>query len=326
MKKLLTLTICLLTVLCLLTGCGTESISFQGTYWLSNETLPFGAINEKCTYEVKCVSSSPSNSAELKNNAVSLEITNGEYVTLLTSSYGGEYGNHYEYVTTLDISGKYVINGEEFPFTDHTQTKTLFKPIVDSFAPIYSEKVSTCSSTVSYGNGGYAMQQFKYDYSVSYSGKNAVTKYSICDLNNESKTVSEDITYKKYTKGAYIDNELLLLIPRLFNISSNFYQAFNTIDILSKRNNQMYYSVSAQKSGEPEVKTFSGYSLNGDQTGDISTLKFVTAINETFSGSSIESYYAQNTVGDKHRLIRSYSKINDNIGILEYSLVSVENL
>ena len=214
------------------------------------------------------------------------------------------------------------------------QTEVVFESRANGFKPISAKRTTYNSLTGEevgatiffYYQNGYIEHRFKYEYTIDYTESDAKTKLTYTYFSEDIENVTEK-TFKNYSNGAYIDNNLLTLLPRAFNLSDGFHQTFKTIDVPSNANRDMVYAVSNTTDTISQYKLGVKYDyvLNGSPVsyGDtIDAVRLLTAINDTFSGSSIESYYAIDTATHRHRMIKSYSVINDDIGYMEYTLKS----
>ena len=77
-------------------------------------------------------------------------------------------------------------------------------------------------------------------------------------------------------------------------------------------------------SEELDVKNFPAYSLNGvTQDEQVSAGRLMIAMQDTYTGAVIESYYATDKATHRHRLVRVYTKLNESLGYLCYTLKSV---
>lgn len=321
MKKLITTIILSICLAFTLSGCGQATLDYQGAYWHEN-SAGFIGYNETNVYSVDVVSTKPSYSTEIKNEYVKLVIEQGDYVTNLKMLKSEEYGNHYVYTTSLIIKGKYVFESQEYSFEDDVITTTLFKNFSNGFSPISSKKTSSCSTTLLATSTGYDIVKTAYEFTVEYGEKDAILKRTIINsLNEESK---DQTTIKKYAKNNYIDNELLLLMPRAFKYDSPFTKNFDTISAVDKRNISMYFTT-ANTENKTTISTFeTNYELNGapaSENNSLQAILFTTAIDDTFKGFAIDSYYLIDQATHKHKMIRSYTTLNDNLGYLQYSLV-----
>ncbi len=334
MKKIKALFLVLLSSLFCLTGCVEKKINFEGEYWNSNPST-FSKIVEELVYDVKVVNVTPSNSKELKNEYVTFEITDGTYTTKLEGFPADT--NYYKYVTTLNVKGfyKYYIDEKPIEVNNFLQTEVIFESRANGFKPISSKRTTYNSETGQdngttiffYYNGGFLEHKFKYNYTIDYDGDDAITNSVYTYFSDEELVNEFNKTYKDYSDGAYIDNNMLTLLPRAFTLTDGFYQTFKTIDVPSNANREMIFAVSDSEDTVSQY-TFTvdyNYILNGakvDFNSSIVTAKLLTGINDTFAGANIESYYAVDKTTHRHRMIKSYSTLNDDIGYIEYSLKS----
>ncbi|MBR2376591.1 MAG: hypothetical protein IKA85_02275 [Clostridia bacterium] len=329
MKKLFTLFLVLIISIFTLTGCGETPLGFKAQYWHENvATTDFHPLNETIEYDVKVVNKTPSNSAEMKNNDVKMEITNGKYITTLKMLEDENNVPYYSYETELLIEGKYTFKEEVKEFTNDVKSTTLFKTIVNDFMPISTTKSSNKTTTIMSAVNGYALFDFTYSYDVNYGEKDATSKYT---LNTIGETKSEPIvknnTFKKYNDKAYIDSELLLLLPRAFSYEQSFMKSFSSIDVVTQKIQKMRYYAGTEKTEVPDIKSFNlKYNLNGSETGaeDFKAAKVQVLIDDTFSGAAMEAYYAVDHPTHRHRMVKCYTALNDSIGYLEYTIKSVQ--
>ncbi len=302
--KLLTATALAIFTLAL-TACNKTTLSTDGYFWFEDATsFPNGFV-EKLTYDVSVAHTTPSNSTELKLDGYSIEVTEGVYTTTLKTITGAN--DRYEYVTELNLKGSYVTPKETKEFIDTFKTTTEFSK---DLSPIKS--VKEYSSELS----GYA-----YNYQITYQGSTANCTLTEFVGSDNKATVS--FPFDKYNESAFVDNDLMLLYGRLFNIDASFSQSFKTIDVLSRKTHDMAYR--AGISGEKlDVKSLDNYALNGVQPTDakVNCVRIGISINDTFSGSSIEAYYATDHQTHRHRLIETYTRITGDIGYLKFSLKS----
>ncbi|MBO5850843.1 MAG: hypothetical protein J6R29_00740 [Clostridia bacterium] len=342
MKKLTTLFALLLASLFLFTGCVSASITYDGEFWNKNPA-GFTRIEETTVYDVKVVNTTPSYEDEIKNEHLKLEISDGTYTVTLKGVFAD--ANYYVLETELIVKGQYVYGENTIPVDDYVKTYTKFKSRANGFTPVYSMRTTFNEKTgkqhyntsmYSYASG-YVESNLRYEYSIEYSGKDATSKLvygaPIRDENTneiiDEQTIEETFTYKNYNDGAYIDNNLITFLPRAFNIKDDFYKGFSTIDVSNHEVKKMFYTVSSS-SNSVSQQTFENltydYLIDGTlQTVEsgFPTLRLYSAIDGTFTGAAIELYYASDASTHRHRLIKSYSALNDNMGFIEYTIKSV---
>ena len=329
MKKFLIATLVAIMFLFSLTGCGVSSLSLKAQYWYEDETVTgYKEINETIEYDVSVVYKTPSNSNEVKNENIWMEIENGTYTVNLRSSVDSKGNPCYEYSTSLAIDGKYVSKTDSFSFNDRVTSTTKFYNIIKEFKPISTKKTSTCSTVVASGQEGYGVMQFAYEYTIDYQEKNAITNYKL-DLLGESDTKvveNRKETFKNYLENAYVDNELLTLIPRTYGYDTAFSVTFNTIDVVTQKNQKMLYSAvgSDSKIDIKNLEIF--YELGGETVGakDLAVAKVKIMIDDTFSGYPIETYYITDHKTHRHRMALAYTALNNDVGYLEYKISKVE--
>ena len=321
MKKTLTLIITTVFLLLITASCGlSNTINYDGKYWYPDATAS-SYIYEQITYDVKVVSRTESDSTEIKNEYVSLAIDSGTYVTTLSKD-----GDNYVYETSLNVNGNYLYDENKEPVNNDLQTKAVFT--VNGFKPISSEKKSNSTTTMANINNSYSLINYSYDYKVNYNGKNAETVYNSKISGSETTTVTN--TYKNYVDSAYIDNELLTFMPRAinFNNKESYSLSFTTIDVITQKMHEMMFTT-VSNNVNLDVKTFTiAYDnlINGSQVtypeNKIQVVKVLLKINDTFSGGDIELYYAMDHQTHRHRLIKAYTPLNDQMGYMEYTIKS----
>ncbi len=320
MKKLITAIILSIFLAFTITGCGAKTLSYAGAYWHESGS-GFVGFNETNVYSVEVVSTKPSNSTELVNEYVSLVIEDGEYTTNLKMLNDETHGNYYAYTTTLKIKGKYVFETQEFAFEDDITTTTLFNSFAKDFSVIRSNRKSNNSTTLLAATSGYEITKASYEFNIEYGSSDAVlTRTIINSLNEESKDTT---TIKKYAKSNYVDNELILLMPRAYKYDTPFTDNFNSISGVDKRNLGLYYTT-ATNNNETTISSFNvSYEHNGVQTTSetLQAIMFRIGLDSTFSGPSIDAYYLIDQKTHRHKMLCAYTALNDSLGYLKYTLV-----
>lgn len=308
---LLTLGVCVFSM----TACSSTNLSTNGYLWFKN-TSAFArhGWTETSTYDVSFVHATPHNSTEVKVDGYSLEITEGKYITTLKTFR--DNGNYYEYTTKLILKFKYIVPNPETEgvYETHEETVNTTTKFKENLTPVKS--VKTYSSTFS---------NYHYEYEINYSGSTATANLTETDLEGNYPN-KQNFTFKKYNKKAYIDNDILLLIPRLFNVDDNFSREFRTIDVLSNKNfdMQMYAYLN---DGNVDVKNLENYVLNGvdlkTQSETVSCGHVQIVIDDVFSGNPIDCYYAQDRDTHRHRLVETYTRFGT-LGYLKFHLAEVK--
>lgn len=327
MKKLLTIFLILILTIFTFTGCGTETMGYKAQYWHENlATTDYHPFSEVIEYDVNVVTKTPSNATEVSNKNIKMEITSGKYVTTLKMEE--ENGvPYYVYETELLIEGKYTFKEEVKEFVNDVKSKTVFKTIVNDFMPISSTKFSTNTTTITATADGYLLYDFVYDYSLTYGEKDATAKYSLNAIGEkETEPVVTNNSYKKYNEKPYVDSDLLLLLPRAFTYDKSFMKNFNTIDVVTQKLQKMTYYAGTDKTDVPDIKSFNlKYNLNENEVGgeELKAAKVKVMINDTFSGTAMEAYYANDHQTHRHRMVKCYTALNDSLGYLEYTIKNV---
>lgn len=305
-KKITTLIIAVISMLTF-AGCNQQPLNVNGNYWFyDSSSIPQG-FEEVLTYNVEVASKTPSNSKEVKYEGYYYENTTGLLVTKLQTKIGQK--NRYIYTTTFSFSGTYVTPTKSTPFSDSWTTITEF---YDDYTPIYSEKVYNSELTNS-----------AYKYRIDYAEDKATC--TLTQYPGTENEVVDNFDFSKYKGNAFIDNDLVMLFPRLFNIDSSFVQQFKTIDVLSRKNHNMQYAAVVVEE-KVDVKSLNNYTVNGNPIKEDEktiTCNHVTInITDDFAGSNIETYYATDHKTHRHRLIEAYTVISGGLGYMKYSLVS----
>jgi hypothetical protein len=242
------------------------------------------------------------------NPKTAYENTNGTLTTKLETKLGQK--TRYVYTTNFSFSGTYVTPKENFPFVDTYTTITEFYN--DGYEPIYSEKIYNSELTNS-----------SYRYRIDYTKEKATCVVTTYPGKENEKTSTYEMS--KYSNGAFIDNDLIMLFPRLYNIDENFIQEFKTIDVLSRKNSNMRYK-SVVVDDKVQVMGLPNYVLNGAEIPEneptISCNRIKISITDDFAGSDIECYYATDHKTHRHRLVESYTTIAGGLGYMKYSLIS----
>ena len=133
-------------------------------------------------------------------------------------------------------------------------------------------------------------------------------------------------TEYEYNKGAFIENELLLFVPRSFNLDDSYLQSVKTLDVISRKIQPMQYTTANTESGV-SVKTIKlpSYTYNGVTTENkdvLSTMRTLQ-LTDVFKGAEIETYYATDYTEMRHSLVQFFTKINSDLGYLQYTLKEV---
>lgn len=328
MKKFLALILSLFSAFFVLTGCAPKSLILNGRYY-QNNLAGDEALKETSVYTVTVVNKTPSNSTEVKNDSVTMVIDEGIFTTTLTSASLlsddlNKYHNGYLYETTLSIIGKYVINGVDHPFNDEYKTTTYLKAYHENLQPY--ETTKTVKSSTLLASNEYFVDTIEYSYVIKYEDKANVDFTVIKDDKNRLDSLKGSVSYSKYNDGAFIDNELILFLPRTFNLENNYLQNFKTVDVLSKKVQNCAYSNTIIED-KPDVKTFTlpAYTLNNGAPEDktVTATHLTVKLTGTYKGAEIEAYYANDQKDMRRNLVKLYTAVNSSLGYLEYTLKSV---
>lgn len=321
MKKFIALIFCLVTLSLTLTACGSTSFDFDGQYWKTQPAAGEEAT-ETLTYALEVNNTTLSDSNVLQGEAKLVLDESSYYKTVF--DYLADK-NLYYFKTELCVKGDYVKGDDKYPVDDKTVTETWFKTFRDELAPVKTVKTVE-NNTVYLGSGyKYPTISFAYDYTVGYDGGNATVNFNVVkDEYGALNGLSGETKYKNVDKKPYVDNELLLFVPRAYNLSKGLTKTVNSVDVVGKSLRSLNLSASAN--GAKNVTLATGYIENGNaESGktEIPSMKLSIEINDTFSGRPIEAYFASATE-EKHRPTLIYTALNANIGYLTYRLKSVE--
>lgn len=326
MKKLTTL----LLIICLifsLTGCSKTTLEVDGKYWQANPTTY--EVDEVLEYGVEVTNQTFANKNVIKNDNIKLEITDSANSYFRTAITDGvlEGKRVYKYTTKLQIVGRYTIidKNVQLDYTDVIETETIFNADT-TLAPITSKKIvkSNVPGTDK-ESGEYKLFGLEYDYTITYQGKNATLKFNETkDEGNILNKQKEEI-YKNYNESAYLDNELLLFMPRGYKLISkdSFSVTFTTIDGLSGVDREMRLTTmfgNKTSSSTHDIKV-DNYVFNGSPVAD-KTFKTVRAeftLTSLFEGTPIECYYAYEE-GERNKMVVCFSSVYPELGYLKYTL------
>lgn len=330
MKKIITAVTALILSAFLFTACSSESLTFDGMYWnKSGEYFTFQKnMQEICTYSLSVEHVTEADKNVVKNDDISMSIKPTSYyeTTLTAINDGGEC--KYKYTTHLVLNGSYTVKNNTIEFDDDVFTETLFKLKSDNFLPYYSTRRSSCSYPALDDDNGIFLCPISYEQRAEYEGdKVKATITPTSDEFNQLDSVKGTKEYK-INKDTYIDNELITLLPRAFNLSNGVYQKFTTVDYLPNLSRKMIYSTMGNDNVSIANIGVSGYKLNGREVDydALNATRVFINIDDTFQGAPIEVYYAKDDENTPHhqRMLLAYSRINSNIGYIKYTLKSTD--
>lgn len=321
MKKFIVLILSLITLTFTLTACGSTSFDFGGAYW-KTEPAAGQEATETLTYAVEVNNTTLSDTNVLQGEA-SLVLDESSYYKTFFDYLTGE--DLYYLKTELYIKGEYVKGEDKYPVEDKTVSETWFKTISKELAPVKTIK-KVENNTVYLGSGyRYPVISFAYDYTVAYDGDDATVTFNVInDEHNALNGLSGETKYKNIDKKPYVDNELLMFVPRAYDLSKGLTKTVNSVDVVGKSLRSLNLSTSA--SDAKNVTLATGYTENGNaESGktEIPSMKLSVEINGTFSGRPIEAYFAASK-DEKHRPTLIYTALNANLGYLTYRLKTVE--
>ncbi|MBO5712626.1 MAG: hypothetical protein J6R88_00275, partial [Clostridia bacterium] len=234
MKKFIALLLSIISALFVLTSCSPTLLILDGKYYQRDKGIGSNYINETCVYDVSVAYQTPYQTTDYTNlnQTAKFVIDEGTLTTNLTnfdSDAQVKYGTTgYVYTSTLVVKGKYVINGVEQKIENEVTSKTYFKDFIYNFEPCYSEK-QVKNSTLLNINNEYKVAYYEYGYTVNYGDK-ASTEITVTnDEFNHLTGLQGTFDFANYNEGAYVDNEILLFVPRTFNLSNDYSQSFKTV-------------------------------------------------------------------------------------------------
>lgn len=289
-----------------LTACNKIPLQTDGAYWFEDTTSFPSSYSETLVYDVSLSHVTPSISQEVKIEGYTLQISTGIYTTTLETRKNTN-GDYYVYNTSFLLEGNYVTPEKTTPFTDTFTTETEFD---HNFNPIKSQK--TYQSR---------LNNYAYSYEINYVGSKANCK--ITEFEGTDNENFLEFSFDKYNESAYIDNDVILLFGRLFNVDGSFSQPFSTVDAISRKLHKMSYTAGIINENV-DVKSSDNYVINGVSPTEpkVNCARVGISIADTFSGSTIEAYYATDHKTHRHRLVETYTRLTGGVGYLKFSLKS----
>lgn len=327
--KRLALTLTALT-LCFSSAClGSQptvnSNLVAGSYWLKNsEVNGIGTINETCVYNLSFEPNIPEDKEEA---FLTCNDMNGTLTTVLTNStYEGVAC--YKFTTELKNSGTYYYKAQSATFNDRITSEVYFLGLGDSFTPLYSKKYLLSTAPVivpSSDEAIFAVMEYTMESIYDRENKSATVKVTAGEASTEDfKPNDSERLYENYDKsGLYFDNESLLFIPRAADFADNgFSNSFYTIDgIVAKRQKLALTVNSSAPTSSIKLPTYTYNDVSYGET-EISVYNANISIVDTFSGSTIQLYYATKTEHHR-RLVQMKNQLAYSVGTIVYTLSSV---
>ena len=294
-------------------SCGKSSDSYskiKGSYFLDNPNLMgVGDVNETCTYSL---SIKPYQSAKITAEDIS-----GFYrVNLADTTYdvGGEEVNCYKLTAIFEMTGKYVYKGTIIPIDDSFKVDVYFYGADKNLKPIHTEK--TMKSTSAYVlTDKVEINTIEYSYSIDYTDTHANVSFTeVSDVFNLPEAFSKELP------SNFIENELLLLYPRLFNLKDGYNVKQSTFVAVQNQNiklatNRISTGTSVEMTYEHLGRTYNSIKLDC-----ISLCQ-----NSTYSGPLLYGYYStlDGSSFNNAILFKIESGI-DQVGQLVYTLTNYE--
>lgn len=321
MKKIFVLLLSLITLTFSLTACGSASLDFDGAYWRTSPAAGQEAC-ETLTYAIEFNNTTLSNPNVLKSDA-ELKLDESSYYKTFFDLVSLDGEQRYYFKTELYVKGAYVKGEDSYPFEDKTTSETWFKLYREELAPV--KTIKTVENNTVYLGINEPTIDFSYNYSVTYDDDTAIVNFNT--VKDEYKVVSSlngETKYKNIDSNPYVDNELLLFLPRAYNITNGLNKTINSLDVIGKSLRTL--NLNAVANDVKDVQVANDYVENGQivkEKNSISCAKLSVSINDTFSGRPIEAYFAVATE-EKHRPVLIYTALNGDLGYLTYRLKSVE--
>ncbi|MBR4420865.1 MAG: hypothetical protein IKT32_08285, partial [Clostridia bacterium] len=310
---------------------GSDSVSyeiFQGSHWLkSAEATGVEQVNETCTYAVVFEANVP----EDKNaHFLTATLTEGSLVTTLTKdAYEGTAC--YKFTTSLVVKGTYFYNDMQATIDDEITSEAYFLGINNKLVPLYSTKynrttVPVISSLIS--NPKFGTMEYQTTTVYNLEDKTATVTVTALDASSEGFKVNNSTkTYSNVTSNVFFDNETLLFAPRAAGLSDKgFSSSFYTIDAVSQKvlNIKMTVSSSNPTSEIEFAKNGveGGAVLDGITIQKLPVYNLQLAINDTFSGSALELFFATDTKNHYRRLVQYKQQLAYSAGTFVFTLAN----
>ena len=310
---------------------GSDSVSyeiFQGSHWLkSAEATGVEQVNETCTYAVVFEANVP----EDKNaHFLTATLTEGSLVTTLTKdAYEGTAC--YKFTTSLVVKGTYFYNDMQATIDDEITSEAYFLGINNKLVPLYSKKynrttVPVISSLIS--NPKFGTMEYQTTTVYNLEDKTATVTVTALDASSEGFKVNNSTkTYSNVTSNVFFDNETLLFAPRAAGLSDKgFSSSFYTIDAVSQKvlNIKMTVSSSNPTSEIEFAKNGveGGAVLDGITIQKLPVYNLQLAINDTFSGSALELFFATDTKNHYRRLVQYKQQLAYSAGTFVFTLAN----
>ncbi|MBQ3571927.1 MAG: hypothetical protein IJA15_03765 [Clostridia bacterium] len=330
MKKIKSLLVLLLTALtCLSSACtGQDTVTtnlFAGSYWSTETSANLAPINEVCVYNVTF------EEADLGEGKARLKVESftGTLTTTFTrTAYNGT--PCYKFETAFSATGQYSYKDTKSEiFTDSATSEVYFLGLNDKFTPLYSKKYNLSTAPVVSATSEevkFVTMEYQVETSYNLESKKATSTFKGLEKSSEGyKLPDSEKVYDNYSKNSPLfDNESLLVVARAagFSPEKGFSGNFFTLDAISQKIHPMRLMInSTNPTGDIELNELKIDNLPA--TAKFSVYNAQIAINDEFSGSAIELFYAVNTDKDFRRLIKIKKELAYSAGYITYTLASV---
>ena len=297
--------------------------------WLKNvDEIGIGDVLEECVYEI---SFKPAAFEDTSADYLTADISG----TLTTRLEKSSYANTpcYKFSTSLSMTGEYVYTSDNKATVndDVVNTTVYFLGIADKFTPLYSEKyvLSTVPSIATSLGGSASFGTMEYTLKTTYNREDGC---AFIDLTcGEKATEGLQVPNKAGAKiedyakeSPFFDNESLFFIPRASELSENgFSSYFYTLSALDNKIQKMYLSIdSTNPTSTVKLQKFTVPTGQTPDETELTVYNVKLSIANTFSGSSIDLYYAVDQATYRRVLVKMETQLAFSAGNLVYTLKS----
>ncbi len=284
-------------------------------------------VLEECVYEI---SFEPSIPEDTSANYLTANISGSLTTRLEKSAY--ENTPCYKFSTALELNGEYIYTEDtKATVSDKAISTVYFLGIADNLTPLYSEKylLSTVPSIATSLGGNAYFGTMEYTLKTTYNREDGC---AIIDLTCGEKATEglqvpnkEGVKIEDYAKeGIFFDNESLFFIPRASDLGENgFSSYFYTLSALDNKIQKMYLSLdSTNPTSTVKLQKFTVPTGQTPDETELTVYNVKLSIANTFSGSSIELYYAVDQATYRRILVKIKSQLAFSAGNLVYTLKS----
>lgn len=308
----------------LLAGCagGTSRLTLSANWYSASDiTSNISNTSEKLEYSVSFESTG--------TDALTLSYDPGKYTVELrndTVNTGTRVEQCYYLSTRLEITGRYIVNGETGEdFTDVVTSEAWFLDVTTELRPVKSVKKvlthSTTNSAPDKPENAYTV--YEYTYTTTYNEDCSEAQIKIEYTRPEEVPVQE-VTVDVTGDGSYLDNETILFAMR--GISPSVASTFRTINPVTQT--QVSCGMTAVPTTESGKQyTFAVNGTSEDRTPDV--YSFTIGYSGNYAGQTQElTYAAKVTEGGvntyRNVLLEMRVPALQSLGTLVYKLTSAE--